>query len=436
MLEDYITEVDETKWESHPRVRIKKESSGEKPSSESGKVTPEMLKRRNFRMNKPFIPSAIYFNNEATADTIRHYVDGIGDTNPLFRDFGYAGKTKYGRIIAPGTFLFTHQWAANGSGLTGIHGWYSGGDWQWYKPVYAGTKLTSVAIIRDMIIKEGRMAGKGNIYIDYGDIVYINAETQEILGKELYHIVWAERSAAGSAKKERGRPKQTYSKQDWVRILEAYEREERRGDNPRYWEDVTIGDSIGPLIKGPLSVRDELVFLMGAGSPFLKAHKIEFNYESRHPNFLEHVEETGEDDVPELVHYLDQFARAIGVERAYDYGNQRMSWMCNLFTNWMGDDGFLWRMSGDERAFNMMGDTTILEGKVVNKFIEDNKYCVDIESWAKNQLGDTTMPANVSTVILPSRESGPVVYPDPDPQLVEEVRKARPLNEMRAGGLI
>ncbi len=436
MFEDYLAEIDEKKWENHPRVRIKKESSAEKTSSESGRVTPEMLERRNFRMNKPFIPSAIYFNNEATADTIRHYVDGIGDTNPLFRDAEYAGKTKYGKIIAPGTFLFTHQWTATGSGLTGIHGWYSGGDWQWYQPICEGTKLSSVAIIRDMEIKEGRMAGRGNIYIDYGDIVYLNAETQEILGKELYHIVWAERSAAGNAKKERGRLKQTYTKQDWLQILEAYDREEVRGDNPRYWEDVNIGDGVGPLIKGPLSVRDELVFLMGAGSPFLKAHKIEFNYESRHPDFLEHVEETGEDDVPELVHYLDQFARAIGVERAYDYGNQRMSWMCNLFTNWMGDDGFLWRMSGDERAFNMMGDTTILEGKVVKKYIENDKFCVDIESWAKNQLGEITMPANVSTVILPSRDNGPVVYPDPDPQLVEEVKKARPLNEMRAESLI
>ena len=436
MLEEYVSAIDEQKWENHPRVRIKKESSGEKSSSESGRVTPEMLERRNFRMNKPFIPSTIYFNNEATADTIRHYVDGIGDTNPLFRDPEYAAKTKHGGIIAPGTFLFTHQWTATGSGLTGIHGWYSGGDWQWYQPVRAGTRLSSVAIIRHMDIKEGRVAGKANIYIDYGDIVYLNDETKEILGKELYHIVWAERTAAGGAQKNRGRAKETYSKQDWIRILEGYDAEETRGSNPRYWEDVQVGDHVGPLIKGPLSVRDELVFLMGAGSPYLKAHKNEFNYEARHPSFLEHVAETGEDDAPELVHYLDQFARAIGVERAYDYGNQRMSWMCNLLTNWIGDDGFLWKMSGDERAFNMMGDVTILEGRVVKKYIEGNRHCVDIESWAKNQRGDTTMPPNSSTVILPSRKIGMVVYPEPDPKLVEEVRQARPLNELRAEGLI
>ncbi|UCD09924.1 MAG: hypothetical protein JSU79_04580, partial [Dehalococcoidales bacterium] len=152
--------------------------------------------------------------------------------------------------------------------------------------------------------------------------------------------------------------------------------------------------------------------------------------------FLEYVGETGEEDAPELVHYLDQFARAIGVERAYDYGNQRMSWLCNLFTNWMGDDGFLYKMSGDERAFNMMGDTTILEGKVVKKFVEGTICFVDIEAWAKNQIGEVTMPPNISTVILPSRDNGPVVYPEPSPQLIEEVKRARPLDELRAEGLI
>ncbi len=432
MLEDYISGVDEKKWENHPRIR----AAVEKVPPEAIKVTREMLERRKFRMNKPFIPSSIYFNREANSDTIRHYVDGIGDNNPLFRDALYAAKTKYGRIIAPGTFLYTHQWAAAGSGLTGIHGWYSGGDWEWYSPIYEGTKLTSVVIIRDMVIKEGRMAGGGNIYIDYGDVVYLNAETREILGKERYHIILAERSAAGNAGKERGRPRHLYTKHEWLQILEAYDREEIRGAEPRYWEDVNIGDRVGPLVKGPLSVRDELVWLMGAGSPFLKAHKNEYDYEARHPYFLEYVAETGEVDAPELVHYLDQFARAIGVERAYDYGNQRMSWMCNLFTNWMGDDGFLWKMSGDERAFNMMGDTTILEGRVIKKYKDGKKCCVDIESWAKNQLGTFTMPPKVSTVILPSRKNGQVVYPEPPSQLVDEVKMARPLNELKAEGLI
>ncbi len=431
MFEEYIKDIDEKKWGNHPRIKIAREKS-----QESGKVTDDLIKRRAFRMNKPFIPYNIYFNNEVTRDGIRHFVDGIGDANPLFKNPDYAARSKYGRIIAPGTFLHTHQWTATGSGFTGIHGWYSGGDWEWYRPLYEGTKLSSVIIIREMAVKHGRMAGQGNIYIDYGDVVYINAESGEIIGKELYHIVWAERSAAGSARKERDRTKQTYTKADWLRILEIYNREVIRGATSRYWEDVTIGEKVGPIIKGPLSVRDELVWLMGAGSPFLKAHKNEFDYEARHTKFLEYIEETGEADAPELVHYLDQFAKAIGVERAYDYGNQRMAWLCNLFTNWMGDDGFLWKMSGDERAFNMMGDTTVIEGKVVKKYIEGDKFCVDIEAWAKNQNGALSMPPRVSTVILPSHEAGAVKYPDPPKQLVEEVQRARPLETLIAEGLI
>jgi hypothetical protein len=154
------------------------------------------------------------------------------------------------------------------------------------------------------------------------------------------------------------------------------------------------------------------------------------------PSFLEHVEETGEDDSPKPAHYLDQFARAIGVERAYVYGNRQMSWLCNLFTNRIGDDGFLLKKSGDERALNMMGGTTILEGKVVKKYIEGEKFCAAIEAWAKNQRGKDSMPPNISTVIQPSRENGPVIYPEPSAQLVEEVKKARPLNELISEGLI
>jgi hypothetical protein len=93
-------------------------------------------------------------------------------------------------------------------------------------------------------------------------------------------------------------------------------------------------------------------------------------------------------------------------------------------------------MSGDERAFNMMGDVTTLEGKVVSKYVSGGTCCVNVEAWAKNQRGDFTMPPRTSTVILPSRKQGPVVYPEPPPQLVEEVKKARPLEELKAEGLI
>ena len=82
MLERIKIEVDEKKWANHPRIVVE----GKKKLPESAKVTPEGLKRREFRVNKPFIPHRHHYNYEATKDGIRHYAEGIGDTNPLFVD--------------------------------------------------------------------------------------------------------------------------------------------------------------------------------------------------------------------------------------------------------------------------------------------------------------------------------------------------------------
>ena len=321
--------------------------------------------------------------------------------------------------------------------MTGIHGWYSGGEWEWYRPVYIGTRIHAVSIIRESVEKKGRMAGGRSIYQQFSENVYSNAETGEILGKERSYSIRTDRASAGGAKKYRNLEKSVYTREDWLKILELYDREEVRSAEPRYWEDVKIGDKLGPMIKGPLSVRDEIAWLMGAGAPFLeRAHKVEFEYEMRHPKALEYVEETGEADVPELVHILDQFARGIGVERAYDYGCQRMTWLGQLFTNWMGDDGFQWKMHGDLRVFNQIDDLTIFEGEVTNTYIDGGKCCVDIVAKAENQRGEISMAPHTSTIILPSREHGPTVYPDPSPELVEEVKRARPLDELIGEGLI
>jgi len=420
---------DVSKWERHARL-VALDKSTLETAEKHEKFTLEAQERRRSRANKPFYPNSVYYNTQASKDGIRHFAYGIGDTNPLFSDEKYARQTKYGTIVAPGCYLYTIQWLAPGGGAPGIHGWYSGGDWEWYRPIVAGDEFTVVCVLRDLVEKQGKMGG-GRTWIDYGEIIYIN-QKGEVVGKELTHSGAAERENARSAGKNLAIPKPKLTKEDWITILDLYDNEELRGSEPRYWEDVQIEDKLGPMIKGPLSVRDEIMWVMGAGTPWLRAHKIEYDYEARHPRILEYVESEEADtpgDVPELVHFLNAFARGIGIERAYDYGNQRMSWLCNLFTNWMGDDGFLWRMSGDLRAFNLIGDITTFEGKVTNKYVDAGKCCVDIEAWAKNQRGQVTMPPRTSTVILPSKQHGPVKYPTPPPQLLEEIKKAQPLDD-------
>lgn len=394
-------------------------------------VTPELIERRRNRAFRPFYPRDTYFNTQATRDTIRHFADGIGDTNPLFRDKEYARKTKYSCIIAPPSFLYSIRWLSPGRGFTGVHAWYSGGEWEWYRPIYEGDEFRVVCVLVDLEEKSGEM-GKGRTWIDYSLVIYVN-QRDEVIGREKGYSIFAERASAGSAAKYKGIPKGSYTEEELQAIHEMYEKEEVRGSQPRYWEDVEVGERVGPMVKGPLTIRDNVVWMMGGGSLFFRAHKIMYEWEKRHPGGLMWVKELGERDIPELVHIVDAYAREIGVEYPYDYGNQRMSWLCNLFTNWLGDEGFLWKMKGDMRRFNMVGDTTFFEGKVVRKYIDNGRCCVDIEAWAQNQREEYSMIPQISTVILPSKERGPVIYPDPPAEIVKWVKEAIPLEDLLKG---
>ena len=391
-------------------------------------VTPELIKRRKDRSFKPFYPREVYFNTQASRDAIRHFADGLGDTNPLFKDPGYARNTKYGRIVASPCFLYSVRWLSPGRGFTGVHGWYSGGEWEWYRPIYDGEDIKVVCVLLDQVEKAGKM-GKGRTWIDYSLVLYVTQD-DEVIGGEKGYSIFAERSSAGSAGKFKGIPKPSYTEEELQAINDLYENEEIRGNEPRFWEDMEIGEKVGPMVKGPLTVRDIITWMMGGGSQFYKAHKIAYDWIKRHPGGLMYVKEADERDIPELVHIFDSYAREIGVERAYDYGCQRMSWLCNLFTNWMGNEGFLWKMKGDLRTFNMVGDTTFYEGKVVKKYREEDRCCLDVEAWATNQRGETSMASTLSTVLLPSREHGPVRYPDPPAERIEWVKKAKPLEEI------
>jgi len=56
-----------------------------------GVISDEILRKWTERLGVKLRIRNI-FNTEATKDAIRHFVDGIGDTNPLWRDEEYAKK--------------------------------------------------------------------------------------------------------------------------------------------------------------------------------------------------------------------------------------------------------------------------------------------------------------------------------------------------------
>ena len=113
------------------------------------------------------------------------------------------------------------------------------------------------------------------------------------------------------------------------------------------------------------------------------------------------------------VHWDPEFARRSGNPTTFDYGRMRETWLIHLCTDWMGDDGWLWKLECQFRAFNYVGDTQWIRGKVVRRYLaEGGRPAVDVELSATNQRGQLTTPGK-ATILLPSREHGPVRLPDP-----------------------
>ena len=74
-------------------------------------------------------------------------------------------------------------------------------------------------------------------------------------------------------------------------------------------------------------------------------------------------------------------------------------------TNWMGDDGFLKRLSGRCRKMIAFGDTTWIRGKVSGKSMEGNEALVECDLRGENQRGEVTTTGQ-AVVRLPSRSTG------------------------------
>lgn len=341
---------------------------------------------------------------EATRDNIRHYANGIGDDNPLWCDPAYAKQTQYGGIIAPPSFLYATSRIISGyvGGLSGVHAMWSGSDWTWHKPVVRNTEVRTEAWLKDLVEHDTRFAGRAiqqiyqvNFYNPEGDLL---AEADS----------WCFRTDRDHARekgtkytKERSGEQRVYTQDELDVFNKYYEQEEIRGATPRYWDDVTEGEELPTMVKGPMTVTGFIAYAQGWGGLYIRANKLAWQQQTKHPG-LGIKNSRGIPDCPERVHWEEEFALEVGAPGAYDYGPERCSWLTHQITNWMGDDGFLQKAKCQVRRHNPVGDIILIHSQVVRKFVEDGKHLVEISQRAVNQ--DEEMSAIGSAVVeLPRR---------------------------------
>lgn len=383
---------------------------GKKEVLAEGKITPEMITEMERKKGMALRVDDYLYNIDVTRMSIKAFCRGIGDRNPLFTDEDYAGKTRWGGIVAPPLYVYTICPAAPQFGWRGLGGFNSRNELYFYKPIRPGDHYEVTSQYKDWEIKESQ-SGRKNVF-EYEEQRYTNQKGELVC---LYNQlnIRMERAAmrkdtdkgAGAAKNKRKVPYQ-WTKGELEKVENDIKAEERRGSEARFWEDVEEGEELKPVVKGPIGLTDMVAYLMG-GATAVRPSACEWAYEDRNrqPAWYFRDPETFALEPVYAVHYNRFAAKAqTGTEWPYDVGIQRHCYLGHLFTNWMGDDGFLKMTAIEFRGFVFLGDALWIGGKVVRKFMdEEAEPCVEIETYGRNQLGEDVMPGK-AIIALPSRE--------------------------------
>lgn len=366
----------------------------EKASRVYGKITDEGLEELRSRIGVE-IPYTQPHIEEVNSDAIRHFVEGIGDRNPVWEQQG----------IAPPCILFATSKIVGGyvGGLPGVHSLYGGTDWRWYTPVRERTKINTSSHLKSVEEKESRFAGR------MVNQVYHTAfkdNNDEVLARADSWCLRTERDTAQKVGKYKDTRLDVYDEEKLREIWEYYENEKIRGEETLYWEDVEEGDEIPTIVKGPLTISGIIKWIQGFGGLWIKAHGFAYEMYSKHPA-LAIPNSQGVPDTPERVHWDEQMAKEVGAPGIFDYGPERVTWLGNLVTNWKGNEGFLRRLYVEVRRFNLIGDTTWCKGKVSKKYEESGEEAaekiVECEIWAENQRNEITAKGKAE-IVLPVRK--------------------------------
>lgn len=344
-------------------------------------------------------------NEFATKMAILKFVAGIGDTNRLWTDLDYAGNTRYKNIITPPSFIWA-CFAQVQFGWKGLGGFHAGCDVEFLKPIFLGDKISAECVFESFDGPKKSSFAEVTI-IDHFDNRYWNQQGDLVAKYHWWVVHFARTKAREKSLKTGIELPHPWKEDELAKIEKEILSEEIRGANPRYWEEVNIGDELKPVVKGPLGITDEIAYIIGGGVPIprVAAHGASLRAYRKHPAWAFRDPNTYALEPIFAVHYNKQAANTMGLPQAYDVGLQRHCWGIHLITNWMGDDAWLKRSYAEYRKFVYLSDAVWLKGRVIKKYIDDDgDYCVEIERHAVNQRGEDVMPG-FATIALPSRDN-------------------------------
>lgn len=402
------------------------------PRAIDARIKDEDIDRQRRQMGVPQSTHGLPYNRIVSEDGIRHFAFGfIGDDNPLWHEPDYARTTRWRGQIAPPLFATTTglnetpppatpEMKALFKGLyRGVGRYNVGTRWLLFKPMRPGDQLYHDLSVDDVQVKETSSFSGARTVLETYRHLYVNMDGEPVAVR-YESFVNAERGGSKKVGRHADTKRHVYTKEEIEAIDRLYAAEERRGAEPRWWDDVSVGDQIVPVAKGPLGMVEVIGAHMGwglgatyGGGPLRYGWKIR----QKIPAFYSE-DRYGVPGSMMRVHWDPERAQDLGLPAPYDYGQMRSNWLTHALTNWMGDEAWIMSMQTDVRMFNFHGDTTVITGSVVDKRIEGIHHVVELGLKGTNQREEISCTGR-AVVILPSKAGGPVILPTPDLALAE-----------------
>ena len=376
----------------------------------------ELVRRR---IGIPVRRSARMHNEICSVDSFRQFAHGYGDDNPLYCDPEYA-ESSWGAPLAPPLYPYsagrwrrvewTEQQRAemkSGDPLADIGQYMCGERWVFVKPVRAGDVLVREQSMSAAALKNSSFGGGRGALVSHR--LTWDDDSGSPFAVRFLDYWHADREKSRRAGKDRHVEPPSYSDEELERIDELYASETRRGARPLLARDVEIGDPLGPIAKGPMTVSDIVCWHAGIGMGDLGLGALKLSYKNRQrmPGFYK-KDRFGAWDGAIRVHWDPSAAALVGQPECYDYGFMRTNWMVHLITNWMGDDAWIWQLSFTVKKFNYIGDVHFVSGTVRDVDLLTNRVTVDVS--LVNQRDETTAQGS-AVIILPAAAGRPAQAP-------------------------
>ena len=122
---------------------------------------------------------------------------------------------------------------------------------------------------------------------------------------------------------------------------------------------------------------------------------------TKKPTTRQLVKWTGASQDWNELHYDHNVAQKAGLPSVIVHGHLTSSFLAQLLTDWIGEEGFVKKLEVKWKQFHFPGQDILCKGKVTDKRKEEDENIVEVDLWT--EVDGTVYAPHKATVILPAK---------------------------------